>query len=233
MSKKPVLLLLHGALGSKDQFIDLTNLLIDHFELHTINFEGHGGLESNSPFSIQLFSQNVLNYLVENEIERTHIFGYSMGGYVALQFAKDHPNRVGRIITLATKFNWDEESTQKEVRMLNPQKVEEKVPHFANKLKNIHSPLDWKEVMNKTAQMMVGLSKGNMLISEDFGKIMATVTISIGDLDNMVTKEESKLVVTLLENATFIQLPGFVHALDQNDVNILSDLIVSSILIDH
>ena len=36
------LLLLHGALGSKEQFTALNEQLSSEFEVHTLDFEGHG-----------------------------------------------------------------------------------------------------------------------------------------------------------------------------------------------
>ena len=54
-----------------------------------------------------------------------------MGGYVALQLANKHPKYVQKIITLGTKFAWDKETAAKEVKMLNPEKIEEKIPAFA------------------------------------------------------------------------------------------------------
>jgi pimeloyl-ACP methyl ester carboxylesterase len=51
-----------------------------------------------------------------------------MGGYVALKTAVLHPGRIEAIVTLGTKFHWDPENASNEVRMLNPEKIEEKVP---------------------------------------------------------------------------------------------------------
>jgi pimeloyl-ACP methyl ester carboxylesterase len=91
---EPNLLLLHGALGASSQFAQLIPLLDDDFELHTLDFEGHGGRKfafgsseispmPRRPFSMEGFVKNVLDYLERQSIDQTHIFGYSMGGYVA------------------------------------------------------------------------------------------------------------------------------------------------------
>ena len=47
-------------------------------------------------------------------ITRADIFGYSMGGYVALHAARRHPERIGSIMTLGTKFAWDTPTAEKE-----------------------------------------------------------------------------------------------------------------------
>ena len=67
---KPNLLLLHGALGSSQQLAELKSLLSDNYSVHSINFEGHGGLPSSTEFSIDLFVKNTLDYLRENSIHQ-------------------------------------------------------------------------------------------------------------------------------------------------------------------
>ncbi len=169
-----------------------------------------------------------MKYLNEQSIESTHVFGYSMGGYVALKAALSLPQKIKRIITLGTKFNWDEESTAREVKMMNPDKVEEKVPHFAAKLKEEHHPQDWKKVMDKTAQMMINMSKGAKLMDEDFKQINLPVVIGIGSLDKMVTYDESEKVASILPDAKLISLDGVKHPIDKVEPVILLKYIMEN-----
>jgi len=72
-----------------------------------INFSGHGGKPmTETKLSIALFADDVLDYIGKNRIVRANIFGYSVGGYVAVYIAKYRPVKVNHIITLATKFYW-------------------------------------------------------------------------------------------------------------------------------
>ncbi len=144
---KQHLLLLHGAIGAKNQLIPLSEKLSDNFIVHTINFAGHGGEPMPEYFSIEGFAKDVLNYLNKNNINRVTIFGYSMGGYIALYVAKHHPEKVNKIFTFATKFLWTPEIAQKEAKMLDPIKIEDKIPSFAQILAQRHSPNDWKVVV--------------------------------------------------------------------------------------
>ena len=142
------LLLLHGALGSKAQFKPLEDRLKSSFELFTLNFSGHGGKElPDKPFSIEMFAGDILRWLDDNNISRVNFFGYSMGGYAGLYLAKHMPQRIGRIFTLGTKFEWTEESALREVKMLDAGKIMEKVPKFAEDLKARHKPQYWKAVL--------------------------------------------------------------------------------------
>jgi len=212
---KRQLLVLHGALGSKSQFEFVKQELGQNYEVYTLNFEGHGGRSSNKPFSIALFTDNVISFLDRENIMKVSIFGYSMGGYVALNVALLEPNRIQNIITLGTKFNWSIASAQNEVTMLNPEKIEEKVPRFAERLNALHTPLDWKQVMTKTANMMMDMANGEKLNDDDFRKINADVVIGLGDLDTMVTLEESLHVSELLPNARLVKLDEVQHPIDK------------------
>lgn len=211
---KEKLILLHGALGSKFQLEELKLELDDQFEVYSLNFEGHGGRPSTNSFSIQLFSENLLVFMQEKSIDSASIFGYSMGGYVALHTALLFPDKIRKIYTLGTKFNWDLEVAQKEVKMMNPLLIEDKIPRYAEKLKKEHAPLDWKIVMYRTAEMMLNMAKGAKLVDEDFEQIQNEVIIGIGSLDAMVSYEESIHVSTLLPNSKLIKLEGAKHPID-------------------
>jgi esterase/lipase len=212
---KEKLFLLHGALGSRKQFSPVLERLEESFDVYTLNFEGHGGNESLNEFSIQLFTKNVIDFMQVNSIDKVNIFGYSMGGYVALNLALIAPKKVKKKITLGTKFNWGLESAAKEVQMLNPIIIEEKFPHFAEKLKQEHKPQNWKVVMKKTAKMMIDMANGARLLDSDFKKINHTVIIGIGSLDTMVSYEESEYVSRLVPNSKLIKLEGVKHPIDK------------------
>ncbi|MFD0962693.1 alpha/beta fold hydrolase [Pseudofulvibacter geojedonensis] len=219
------ILLLHGALGSTSQLKTLKKLLSNQYNVHSFSFEGHGGIPSSHKFSIDLFTQNIVDYLKSHQLDKVSIFGYSMGGYVALNLAKNYPDLVDKIVTLGTKFNWSEESAAKEVKMLNPDKIEAKVPVFANYLEKLHEPNNWKEVLAKTADLMFGLSRGKKFNSEDFKSINHNVLLTVGDKDTMVTQEETLQVSGWLPNSEFKLLKGVEHPIEKLDIEMMEKLI--------
>lgn len=223
------IILLHGALGTQKQFSKLKCELESHFHVHSFDFDGHGENLSDTAFSIDLFTQNLKDYIDQNKLENSIVFGYSMGGYVALNYAKKHPNRLQKIITFGTKFDWTPESSLNETKKLNPDKIQEKIPQFALFLEKSLAPNDWRIVMNKTAQMMLDLGKSDSLKAEDFQKIITPTIVTIGTQDNMVNIEESKFAVSHLKNAEIMELEGFVHPIEQNDVATLAKIIINSI----
>jgi len=224
------LLILHGAIGSKKQFEGISETLKNSFTVHSINFSGHGGEPMPASFSIETFANDVLNYLSKNNITTINIFGYSMGGYVALYLAKHFPKKVNKIFTLATKFNWTNEIAAKEIKMLNAEKISQKIPAFAKLLQERHQPNDWKLVLHNTSNMMVEMGKKNPLTIEEYENIKTPVLIGIGDKDEMVTLEETIAIYRKLPNANLIVLPHTPHPIEKVNIKRLYPFMINFLI---
>ena len=222
------LLLLHGAIGAKDQLLPLAESLADDFYIHRLNFSGHGGeAMPGIPWSIDLFAQQVLAYIDAHASggEPVHLFGYSMGGYVGMYINRHHPGKLAKTITLATKFHWDEQGAAKEVQMLNPDAILKKIPAFAAQLEKRHAPQDWRAVLEQTATMLLSMGKDNPLKADDYQQITTPCLLLLGDRDKMVTLDETLNVYKKLLAGQLGVLPSTGHALEQADARLLSALI--------
>jgi pimeloyl-ACP methyl ester carboxylesterase len=210
------LILLHGALGAAEQFDELFALLQPNASVHRLDFEGHGKQAlTERPFEIRHFAENVVAYLDANSIESAHIFGYSMGGYVALHLAQLQPHRVQKIMTLGTKFVWNPETAAKEASMLNAQCLAEKVPKFAAKLETLHSGSDWKVIVEKTRVLLLSLGEKPLVDAQTLDSINHSVCLAIGDRDEMVTLEETVAAYKALPAASLAVLPHTPHVLEK------------------
>jgi pimeloyl-ACP methyl ester carboxylesterase len=216
------ILLLHGALGSKSQLDALKAILeAEGLTVYSTNFSGHSGESFRNDFGIETFTQDVLRFLRKNQLQRVHIFGYSMGGYVALWFAQNYPEHVGKIVTLGTKFDWSPESAEKEVKKLNPEKIQEKIPAFARILEHRHAPNDWKELLHKTASMMIGLGNKPLLNDGILKSIRTNTLILLGDQDDMADRNYSQHVAQVLPHSTFRLLDNTPHPIEKMDIKVL------------
>jgi pimeloyl-ACP methyl ester carboxylesterase len=224
------ILLLHGAIGAAPQFDTLKQELGKNYEVHTLNFSGHGGEPFNANgFGIAAFANEVLGYLDELGINSISIFGYSMGGYVGMYIAKHYPQRIEKLITLATKFHWDEPTAAKEGAMLDSDKLQQKVPAFAQALDERHQPNDWVEVLSKTKTMLQEMGADNPLKIEDYATINTAVTVLLGDRDKMVTLDETVAVYKALPNAQMGMLTNCHHPIEQANIQQLSFVINQTI----
>ncbi|MBX2906526.1 MAG: alpha/beta fold hydrolase [Taibaiella sp.] len=216
------LILLHGAIGAGDQLEPLATLLSSQYDVHVIDFSGHGAARPTVElFSMELFANDVRAYMLSTGLERASIFGHSMGGYVAMYLARHSPELIDCIVTLATKWHWDEATAAKETRMLNADKIEQKVPSFAETLHKRHAAHGWKNVLAKTADMMLALGADNPLKAEDHAAITQPSLILLGDRDKMVSLEETLAVYKALPNGQMGMLPGTGHPVEQVDIEVL------------
>lgn len=218
-------LLLHGAIGSKDQLDKVKDGLSKEFEVSSINFRGHGGEPGSGAFSIQQFAKEVLDWMKAKSLDKTSVFGYSMGGYVALYLARHYPQAVEAVITLGTKLHWDETTAAKEVGMLNPEVIEQKFPTFAGQLAQRHHPADWKEILHKTAAMLKQMGSSNPLPLDEYKNIAAKILILLGDRDKMVSFEEAVAVYRQLPSAQLGILPNTPHAIEGVEVEPLVTIV--------
>lgn len=221
---KKDLILLHGAIGASKQLVPLAELLSENYNVHVLNFDGHGGNKISKNFGIDLFSQNLIDFVRNNHLKELSIFGYSMGGYVAMNAISKGLN-IERLVTLGTKFSWTPEGAVHEIKMLNPTIIEEKIPQFAAFQKTLHSPTDWKLVMHSTANMMVELGNDPILKDDILENIVVPTLCLLGDKDTMVTKEETQHVVALLPNGELEILSDCQHPIEKVPLERLSERI--------
>jgi esterase/lipase len=220
------IILLHGAIGAKDQLEPLAvELKQQGYNVFTLSFSGHGQTPFATNFGIEQFSLELEQFINENKLNQPTVFGYSMGGYVALYLAHRNPSILGNIITLGTKFEWSPEIAQKEVKMLDSKTIIEKVPKFAEALQKRHGQ-NWELLLQKTAEMMLSLGNKNALSLTDFTTIENKVLIGLADKDNMVSLEETTAVYKQLKNGAMYMLPNTKHPIETVDVGLLGKIFV-------
>jgi esterase/lipase len=219
------IILLHGAIGAKDQLEPLAvELKQQGYNVFTLSFSGHGQTPFQTNFGIEQFALELEQFIIENKLENPSVFGYSMGGYVALYLAHQQPSLLGNIITLGTKFEWSPEISAKETKMLDSKTIIEKVPKFADALQKRHGQ-DWELLLQKTAEMMLSLGNKNALPLSDFAAVENKVLIGLADKDNMVSLEETTAVYKQLKNGAMYMLPNTKHPIESIETKLLVEII--------
>ncbi len=226
------LLLLHGALGSADQFKPLLPLLGTRV-VYTYNFMGHGGRDITANFSIEGFVNELAAWLNTERLNEVDIFGYSMGGYVGLQLAAIRPERIGAVMTLGTMFDWSPERAAKEVAMLNPDKIAAKVPKFAAALAMRHAPTDWHRVTTETAAMLTNLGNKPTLNEAMLRTVSCPVFICRADADQTVSAAESNTTADVVQQGKYLTLSDSQHPFEQISLPGLAALIDTCIPYNH
>lgn len=220
------IILIHGALGHSLRFDNLSKSLFKDYKVYSLLFKDHGlNNASHEELRIPRLVEELDEFIDENNIENANVFGYSMGGYVALCHSLQWKNKIAKIATLATKFDWSPEIAIKETSFLNADIIEEKIPHFAEQLKKMHGEKDWKQLLAKTADLMIDIGEQNYLATANLSNIEIPVQLMLGDSDRMVSLRETLDIYGELSNATLAVLPNTKHPLENANSALLTLLL--------
>lgn len=210
------LLLLHGALGDANQLAPLAARLGPARRVTVLELEGHGRTPfRDRPLRIERLAESVVQAMDANGIRSADFFGYSMGGYVALQVAATHPDRVERVSTLATKLAWTPEIAAREMSMLDAATIRAKVPKFAAVLEARHTAAGWQALLEQTADLMRELGDRPLLSDSVLASIAKPVRIGVGDRDATVSVDESARAVRQLPLGELEVHPRTPHAFEK------------------
>ena len=212
----PDLILLHGALGDASQVASLADRLRDTRRVIVLELEGHGATPlRDRPLRIESFADDVLAEMHRRGVARADIFGYSMGGYVALYLAATAADRVTRVATLATKLTWTPEISAREIAMLDAATIRAKVPKFAAALAARHTGAGWERLLSSTAELLHDLGARPRVTQELLASIAQPVRIGVGDRDATVTLDECVAAVRRLQNGELEVHPRTPHPFEK------------------
>ena len=92
--QQPVLLFLHGFLGSMDQWQYIEKELPISFSILKVDLPGHGlSPEFSENYTILDIAVLIDEILIAEDIDHVHIVGHSMGGYLGAALAKARPKK--------------------------------------------------------------------------------------------------------------------------------------------
>ena len=92
------LVFIHGLGSSTEDWVIQSEFFAKDFQVLRYDVRGHG--QSDKPagaYSVPLFAEDLHDLLDALDIEKAHIVGLSMGGWIAFQFSLDYPNMVNSL----------------------------------------------------------------------------------------------------------------------------------------
>ena len=148
-------------------------------------------------------------------VGQADVFGYSMGGYVALYLAATSPDRVRRVATLATKLAWTPEIAARECALLDAATTRAKVPKFAAALEARHTAAGWEALLASTADLLRELGARPRITDELLAAIHHPARIAVGDRDATVTIDECVAAARRIPNGELEVLPRTPHPFEK------------------
>jgi len=94
----PAVILLHGLLGSLDNWHPLVQRLATRFQVHALDQRNHGQSPHSADMNFPLMAEDLNEFLNSQGITSAAVVGHSMGGKTAMQFALQFPSRVEKLL---------------------------------------------------------------------------------------------------------------------------------------
>jgi pimeloyl-ACP methyl ester carboxylesterase len=101
----PNLILLHGNSESKSIFKKHQLRYFKNFHTYAIDSRGHGqSVSKDDEYSIQQYSEDVVNFCKKMGIAKTYVIGFSDGGNICLFLAQKNPEIFEKIVALSPNY---------------------------------------------------------------------------------------------------------------------------------
>lgn len=103
--KGEAVILLHGSNNSSQSWVNQIPVLSPQYQVIALDYRGNG--KSAAPpreneYSIEIFASDVFGLLKMLKVEKCCPVGHSLGGFIALQFALEHPDMLAGLVLVDT-----------------------------------------------------------------------------------------------------------------------------------
>jgi 3-oxoadipate enol-lactonase len=215
------LVLLHGYPLDGSIWSEVVPLLTDKFELIIPDLRGFGESTTvDTAYTMHTFASDVAGLLDHLGFEKAAITGHSMGGYVALAFAKLFPDRVSGLGLVSSQLLAD-----------TPERKQGRYDTAAQVAKNgigvvveaMTTKLSPDERVQAFAQSVMEQQKPTGIIGalkamaerEDFSALLANfkfpVVLVHGDEDALIPIDRAREVKNAVSRADLVELKGVGH----------------------
>ena len=221
-----IVLFLHGFPFDHTMWLETAKHLGDSYHLIFPDLRGFG--QTNLPVSqmttMSQFAQDAKNLIdcIDNTASVV-VCGLSMGGYVAMHFARQFGDRLAGLILCDTKALPDSEATaQNRIRRADALPETGMLPLAYAMLPNLLAPQTANDIRESVRQMIlrqpiVGVAAADRGMAErpdatDWLPAFDMPTLVIcGEQDTISPVAEMKLMATIIPNARFVTIPNAGH----------------------
>ena len=215
------LVLIHGFPLDSTIWSELIPLLEEHYDLIMPDLRGFGGSGTvDSQYTISDMADDIAALLEDLGVAEVRLAGHSMGGYVALAFAKRYPEKVTGLALVSSQAVGDSPDrkrgryeTAEEVSRVGAGVV---VDAMAPKLTpNARIEILAREIMARQSEPGIIGGLKAMAEREDLRVSLASLAFPLvlihGEADALIPVDQARDALTLVESARLVVLPGVGH----------------------
>lgn len=222
----PTLLFIHGAAGST---LNETAPLIRHLEpsFHTVGVDlsGHGASSfvPDGSLRMEAFVQDAIAALDAVDEPSAHVFGFSLGGAVAIRLAQVYPECVGRLALFQTNVRWPADLASRMERRLNLERKPQQPPERAHDVTDVHE--NPERLFRELRSFIETLPVASEPMWHTLSEVTAPTLVSSVDRDPLFDLDVPRTLHEKLPNAQLAILPGAAHSLTEAPLSILASLV--------
>ena len=208
----------------------------------TPDLRGHGRTEATAPpYDMALFADDCVRLLDHLGIEGPVVVGgLSMGGYVALELCRRHPERVAGLILAATRAGADSEAGKagrdQAAGTAKDQGVEAIVEGMLPKLLAPGAVAEQPELVDYVRKMMLETSVEGVVgalaamrdradSTSDLPEIDVPALVIHGAEDQLIPIAEAELLAGSLPDAELVIVPGAGHLPNMEQPDVFNDAV--------
>jgi esterase len=94
----PALIVLHGLLGSSDNWHSFGKAFGETFYTITLDARNHGRSPHSDDFNYQVMAEDVVEFMTQHNLTSASLLGHSMGGKTAALAALLHPELIDKLV---------------------------------------------------------------------------------------------------------------------------------------
>jgi pimeloyl-ACP methyl ester carboxylesterase len=180
------LVVLHGGIGASETLAPIVPALAAGRRVIAVDLQGHGHTaDIDRPLRPESLADDVAALIEHLGLDEADVFGYSLGGEVALRTAIQHPGRVRRLVLVSISFRRD--GSHLEVLAAMDQMSEaaaelmKQSPLYAHYSRVAPRPEDWPVLIGKTAELL----KVDFDWTDEIGAITAQTMLVYADHDSI------------------------------------------------
>lgn len=92
------LIILHGLLGSADNWRSISGRLGAHYRVFAVDLRNHGRSPHSDIFDYDVMAADLREFMEQQSLRSIALLGHSMGGKVAMKFAIEYSEQIDRLI---------------------------------------------------------------------------------------------------------------------------------------
>ena len=240
----PLVLVMGYRLNSRAWPAAFIEALAQRFSVITLDNRGTG--QSDKPvdgYAVANMARDVAGLLDQLKILQAHVLGYSMGGAIAQELVRQFPDRVSALVLCATTCggpcavyaSTSVVRAMRELDGLTPEQIARQIwkvtysSEYLQKHGNLAEDQMRREIAAPTPLHAADL-QFQAFAEFDGAKALRNIRIPTlvltGDLDQLVSPENSRLIASFIPGASLIIVPGCGHRVMWEATDECADIII-------